>query len=93
MGNNNPIVLVISPLLSLMESQVNKLMELDISATIIGRDLEENLQIRRGEFNYVYANPENIVGQKVWRDTLKTDVYKENLQCLVCDEVHTAVTW
>ena len=93
MGNDNPVVLVISPLVSLMEQQVNKLRQVEIRATFIGKDSEENAKIRRGEFSLVYSNLENIVSNKMWREMLKADIYTKNLKCLVFDEVHTAITW
>lgn len=87
------MVLVISPLVSLMEQQVNKLRQVGINATFIGKDSEENAKIRRGEFSLVYSNPENIVSNKMWRIILKADIYTKNLKCLIFYEVHIAITW
>ena len=88
----NQIVIVISPLVSLMEAQVNELKSLGISATYIGRDESERDAIWKGKFSYLYSNPENLTSG-VWRNLFKCNMYKENLFCIVFDEVHTAVTW
>ena len=87
------IVLVISPLISLMDSQVNFLREHGISATYIGKDMDDNAGILRGDFSYVYASPEQVVSNKRWRDMLRSDIYRQKLVCIVFDEVHTAVSW
>ena len=92
-GHGQAIVLVISPLISLMETQVKRLRELGISATYIGRDVHENKKILGGEFRYLHTNPEHVIGNKQWRDMLKTDIYRKHLACIVFDEVHTAVSW
>ena len=48
-----PIVIVISPLISLMEDQVNSLTELKIKAAAIGDDKAVNTKIENGEYSVV----------------------------------------
>ena len=69
------------------------LRNIGIKATFIEMDSFENEQIRRGEFYYVYLNPETLISNTFWREMLQAEVYKQNLVCLAFDEVHTAVSW
>ncbi|XP_060564153.1 bifunctional 3'-5' exonuclease/ATP-dependent helicase WRN-like [Ruditapes philippinarum] len=75
-----------------METQVQELLDRQISATYIGKDSSENGDIRRGKYSYVYSNPEYVTSG-VWRDMLRNSIYRKNLVCIVFDEVRTAVSW
>lgn len=57
----NGFVLVVSPLIALMESQVMALEQLNIKACYVGRAQEDTqiyTKIARGEFNIIYCTPE-----------------------------------
>ena len=58
----NPIVLVISPLLNLMEDQTNFLLAQGISAGLIGEDKAANARIENGECCVVSTSPESLLG-------------------------------
>lgn len=59
----NPIVVIISPLLSLMQDQVKKLSSLGLKATYVGPDQDPSIlqKIEQGNFTYVYISPESTL--------------------------------
>ena len=84
----NPVILVISPLVSLMEDQTNFLRKLGLSAGSIGEDKALDLKIEKGECSVVFSSPESLLGNGRWRSMLSSDVYKNNLIGIVVDEAH-----
>lgn len=88
-----PILIVISPLKSLMADQINYLRGLGIKAASIGDDNEENKKILNGEFTLVYTSPESLLGNSKWRNMLKSRTYQESLIGIVVDEAHCISQW
>nr|XP_002739720.2 PREDICTED: ATP-dependent DNA helicase Q-like SIM-like [Saccoglossus kowalevskii] len=88
-----PIVLIISPLISIMREQVEMLQALGFSATFIGMDVSQNQDILEGKYSFIYTNPESILGNDRWREMLKSKVYSDNLKLIVVDEAHTVMQW
>lgn len=86
-------VLIISPLVSIMSEQCKKLTEHGFKSTYIGRDSSENENIENGFFDFVFASPEQLLGNVKWRDVLKSTQYKEKLKAIVIDEAHTVIHW
>ena len=89
----NPIVVVISPLLSLMEDQTNFLLAQGISAGSIGEDKAANAKIENGECCVVFTSPESLLGNGRWRSMLSSDIYKKNLIGIVVYEAHCISHW
>ena len=89
----NPVILVISPLVSLMEDQTNFLRKLGLSAGSIGEDKALDLKIEKGECSVVFSSPESLLGNGRWRSMLSSDVYKNNLIGIVVDEAHCISHW
>lgn len=61
------MVLVISPLISLMEAQVAELNKANIPACLVGSaQLDSNIlaRIQNSDFNVVYCSPEYLFGDK-----------------------------
>ena len=90
------IVLVISPLVSLMLDQVRFLKSLGISAEIIGD--EQNCEharkrVERGQCQIVYGSPESFLSTKRWRTMLSNDAYKKGLRLVAVDEAHCICHW
>uniref|UniRef100_A0A8W8NL50 DNA 3'-5' helicase n=1 Tax=Magallana gigas TaxID=29159 RepID=A0A8W8NL50_MAGGI len=69
-------VVIITPLISIMSEQCKKLTALGFKATYIGKDSAETNDIINGEYDFIYASPEQLVGDMKWRDVLKSDVYQ-----------------
>ena len=57
----HPIVLVLSPLKSLMEDQVTGLLSKELSAAIIEASSERDFRIKQGCYSFVYGSPEVLV--------------------------------
>ena len=68
-------VIIISPLISIMSEQCKTLTALGFTASYIGRDSSEIDSILRCEMDFIYASPEQLVGEMKWRDMLKSEVY------------------
>ena len=89
----NPIIIVISPLASLMEDQTIFLRNLNIKAGSIGDDKSVNVKVEKGECIIVFSSPESLLGNGRWRNMLSSDTYKENLIGIVVDEAHCISHW
>ena len=69
------IVVVISPLVSLMEDHTNFfLIAQGISAWSIGEDKAANAKIDNGECCVVFTSPESLLGNGRWRSMLSSDI-------------------
>lgn len=97
MGNTgfsaDPIVIVISPLISLMEDQRNFLKSIGIKAGCIGNDEAENGAIERGKCRVVYTSPESLLANRRWRAMLASEIYQRNLIGIAVDEAHVINHW
>ena len=87
------IVLVISPLISIMEEQTAYLQAKDITAVMLNQDYRKDLDAKQGRFQYIYGSPEIFLGQSDWRDTLKSKLFQDRVQLIVIDEVHLVIHW
>ena len=90
------IVLVISPLVSLMLDQVHFLKSLGISAEIIGDEQnceQARKRVERGQCQIVYGSPEAFLSTKRWRAMLSNDAYKKGLCLVAVDEAHCISHW
>jgi ATP-dependent DNA helicase RecQ len=83
----NTTTLVICPLVSLMDDQVNSLRALGISAGSIGGNSTPNDEKRaiNGEFTVLYATPEKIA---IWKINLLELLKNTRLICIAIDESH-----
>ena len=94
--NAKSIAIVISPLVSLMEDQVQFLQSVGVSAAFIGDDQKSEAikkQVERGECQLVYGSHEVFLSCKRWREMLTSDVYKERLRLVAVDEAHCISQW
>lgn len=88
------LVLVISPLIALMEDQVQKAQKLGISATYlsstVSREDRESRQKRlaAGEFQLFYVTPERFR-----KSEFLEAIQKRKLFCLAVDEAHCISQW
>lgn len=89
----NPIVLVVSPLKSLMSDQVSILTSKGIRAGCVGQSKPMDADIKAGKFPFVYGSPEVLVGSAEWRTALQHSDLRERFVAVVVDEAHTVVQW
>lgn len=87
----NPIVVIVSPLLALMEDQIKEAAKLGVSAAQLG--VHEDQAIMEGRFSLVFGSPECWIQTRKWRQMLSSAVYKDNIIGVVVDEVHLTYKW
>ena len=86
--------IVVSPLISLMKDQVDKLVELGVAASqvnsaLTARETEENLeQIEEDSSEFIFATPERLA-DPAFLDTLEG----RHLDLFVVDEAHCISEW
>ena len=100
---NCSVALIVSPLTGLMVDQMEKLKKQGQTAAIVSstsETLEEiNVQgdsldnLLSGRVKFVFAHPEILVSSDKCRKMLLSDVYQENVVCVVADEAHCIVDW
>ena len=88
------IILVISPLLSIISDQVASFCAKGISAAFVGdKDQSVIRGIKRGEYHLVFISPESLFCTLEWRQVLCTGVYLSNLSGVIIDEAHCIKKW
>ena len=88
------IVIVISPLNSLMKDQVRSCQERGVAAAAVTHDDKSSEEeAMKGGFQIVYISPEMILGTKKWCSVLDSNLYQSRLVGLVIDEAHCVKTW
>ena len=94
-GSSGSIMLVISPLISLMIDQVTRCEDYGISAAFIGSaqtDHRVAQRVRDGEYQVLFSSPEAILSRS-WRKVLTSDVYQNKLIGIAIDEAHCVDLW
>ena len=90
------IVVVVTPLVSIMKDQVSDLNNRQVSAIhILSSAVSEGQRgaIMQGEYSIVYISPEELLQHGRWRDMLHSEVYQKNLVGFVIDEAHCVKKW
>ncbi len=87
------IVLVVSPLLSIMEEQVEYMRALNISCVQLGKDIDNDLLAKDGKMQYIYGSPESFPGNDSWRKTLQSAGLRGKIKLIAVDEAHLVVHW
>ncbi|XP_074624070.1 putative ATP-dependent DNA helicase Q1 [Acropora palmata] len=88
------IVIIVSPLASLMEDQVRYLRSIGVSAVNISSQTDnDHSKIGNGQHSVVFGSPEAWLMNDRWRTMLGTDVYKSKLCAVAIDEAHVIKQW
>ena len=92
------IVIVISPLISLMKDQIHSLQTKGIKSTFVTKDLADSddtveQALYEGSYQIIFFSPEALLCDDTWRDMMQTQVYKENVVAFVIDEAHLIKKW
>ena len=95
------VVLVISPLVSLMSDQVSSLRKRGVAAAILSshgicdksflandKDLQTPLM-----FSLLFASPEAVIGATRWRERLMNYPLNDRIVALTIDEAHCVSKW
>ena len=83
----------ISPLVSLMKEQVQKLKNLAISAITLSDIKEDVKAVDKDVFSVIYRSPENFLKIVQWRKMLTSDIYREKLWAITVYEAHVIKQW
>eukprot|EP01084_Bolivina_argentea_P069162 125897_1 len=89
----NKTALIISPLISLSQNQVNSLKRKNIPAVSITQhtnDIDRNNAFIHNKFKLIYLTPEGIESKI---ELLKTFNNKFGISCIAIDESHCVVEW
>lgn len=90
------LTLVVSPLVALMENQVQELREKRLPAALLHSELpprqrQQTLwQLERGTLRLLYLSPETLLSLPVWKILSQPQV---QLRGLILDEAHCLVQW
>ena len=88
------IVIVVSPLVSLMEDQVKYLRSIGVSAVNISSHADnDHSKIENGQYSVVFGSPEAWLMNDRWRTMLGNDVYESKLCAVAIDEAHVIRQW
>ncbi|XP_028403969.1 ATP-dependent DNA helicase hus2/rqh1-like [Dendronephthya gigantea] len=93
--NGTSILVVISPLKSLMEEQVAYLTNLGIPAVCITDDSKDKVieTVMQGRYSHVYASPECLLSTSKWRAIFSSKLFVKNLVGVAVDEAHCIAQW
>eukprot|EP00112_Aurelia_sp_Birch-Aquarium-sp1_P020529 Seg5310.3 transcript_id=Seg5310.3/GoldUCD/mRNA.D3Y31 product="ATP-dependent DNA helicase hus2/rqh1" protein_id=Seg5310.3/GoldUCD/D3Y31 len=86
----NQFVLVISPLISLIRDQVNKLRAMGHVCLTLDDEFDSKLY-ESGKFTFIFTSPEAILNK--YCKLLKSEHFQKHLICTVVDEAHCIVKW
>jgi len=96
LGSSNSIVLVVTPLISLMIDQREKFTQKGLTVEFVGKvqkDEEAVLSVLNGRVQLVYISPESLLGNARFRAMMLSDLYQKRLRALVVDEAHCVKLW
>ncbi|MUG99802.1 RecQ family ATP-dependent DNA helicase [Scytonema sp. UIC 10036] len=90
------LTLVISPLVALMENQVQELRERNLAAALLHGELpsfekRKTLQaVEKQQLRLLYLSPETLLSPAVWERLCKPEL---TINALILDEAHCLVQW
>ena len=94
------VILVVSPLLSLMIDQVSDLKSRGVQAAILSgnHDVDPKFiatesHVQEGKFSHLYSCPETIISADRWRQMLLKTPLSEQVVAVVIDEAHCVYKW
>ena len=103
----NPVVVVVSPLNSLISDQIRRSTEGQVKATILNvrqsKDGEDDLELdsseanlsllKEAKFNLVFTHPEAALSCQRGIELFQSAPYQRSVQALVVDEAHCILEW
>ena len=94
---DNCLVLIISPLISLMIDQVRSLRARSVKASILSSKVEASFIARDDDLannSHLFCAPEALVsGSSGWRDAIDTPEVAGRIVTIVIDEAHCVSKW
>ena len=102
---SKPVILVVSPLNSLIENQIKRSCQETIKAGVLnvkkGKDTE-SLQLdfsgnqsllKDAKYDIVYLHPESFLSCKEGMELLQSKPYQESVRAIIVDEAHCILEW
>lgn len=90
---NESVTVVLAPLQSIMEEQVERLNKLNISAIYIKSSQMHVNDVIAGKYTFIYRSPEILIDTIKWRDLFRHPLFARKLGLIVVDEAHTSLQW
>ena len=90
------IIIILSPLLALMKTQVSLLNAKGLNSIYVTQDdVEDHVfqRLQEGDYQVVLFSPEALLCSDTWRDMLQSPVYQDNVVAVVIDEAHLVKKW
>ncbi|PSB09238.1 recombinase RecQ [Pleurocapsa sp. CCALA 161] len=90
------LTLVVSPLVALMENQVNQLQKLGLAGALLHSELprsqrQKTLQaIAKQELSLLYLSPETLLSLPIWSIIAQPEI---KITAIILDEVHCLTQW
>ncbi len=93
-GRCDSMVLVVSPLIAIMQDQVDILHTKGVTAVYVGSAHAPVIEeIKDGKFQVLFFSPECLLTELDWRDVLHSKVFQEQLAGFIVDEAHCVKHW
>ena len=94
-GESGHIVIVVSPLLSLIKDQTERLRQVGISCVSLSDvSTQGDIDLVEGGFySVVYATPESLLKNERWRRMLSSNLYQQKVCAIAVDEAHVIKQW
>ena len=94
------VVIIVSPLVSLMVDQVTSLQSQKVGAAILSGNegvdkklLASESDVMAGKFRFLFTSPEAVVGLSKWKKLMQTLPLSQQIVALVVDEAHCVYKW
>ena len=104
-----PVIVVISPLNSLINDQLQKINRVRQRAVVLNvkhdsHETDEQEQIldltsvdvsrlKKGDYEYIFTHPETCLSSKQGVSLFQSNVYKDSVAAVVVDEAHCILEW
>ena len=87
----NPSIIVVSPLVTLMQDQVTQLRKQGISAISLSEAVVNHDKLKSGLYTFIYSSPESLLNNERLREIIGS--YKQRVFGIVVDEAHCISHW
>ena len=93
--SSSSIMIVISPLKTLMLDQMEIFNAKGVQAIYVGDELDVKSMdnVKSGKCALLFISPEALIRGCTWRELLRSQIYQENLVAVVVDEAHCVEKW
>ena len=89
------VLVIISPLISLIHDQVRQFSEKGLRCGFLGMDMNPEIleEAKKGSVQLLLCSPEACLTTREFRDLLLSEIYQKKLVCISVDEAHCVDKW